>query len=149
MWSNNRFENSGDFPNNFNNQDRFPPSPFGAGPVGQQYFPQFSLHQNMMQFEGGNGGGITNNDFQPEVRTYNEEAFSQNQFVHAANPQVSCCLLSAVFPAFVQRPMLYLNDTCMLNRVQLPSSHRRTLTRQLSVPQHLDLSQVSAAERPN
>ena len=92
MWPNNGFGNNGDFLNNFKNQDDYP-SPFGAGPAAQQYFPQLPFQQDMMQFEGGNRERIMNNDFQPEVGLYNEGAFSQNHFANVANPQVSCSLL--------------------------------------------------------
>ena len=74
MWPNNGFGNNGDFQSNFN-QDDYPPSPFGGHP-GQQYFPQLPFPTNMMQYEGGNGEGFMNNEFQPEVGLYNEGAFS-------------------------------------------------------------------------
>lgn len=91
MWPNG-FGSNGDFPNNFSRQDDYSLSPFGAGPGGQ-YFPKLPFQQNMMPFEGGNGERFMNNDFQPEVGLYNEGAFSQTQFVNAANPQVSYCSL--------------------------------------------------------
>lgn len=93
MWPNNEFGNNG---NNFN-QDDYPPLPFGDHP-GQPYLPQLSFQPNMMQFEGGNGEGFMNGEFQPEVGLYNEGALAQNQFVNAANAQVrssypsTCCL---------------------------------------------------------
>jgi hypothetical protein len=88
MWQNNGFGGNGQFPNGFNNQENFPPSPFGAPPgqglAGGQYFP---TQRNMLQYEDSNGEGFMNNDFQPEVGLYNEGAFIQNQFINA-NPQV-------------------------------------------------------------
>jgi hypothetical protein len=80
MWPNNGFPSNGDFPqNNFNQQDEYPHSPFGAGAAG--YFPQ--------QLPFSPNGGLMINDFQPEVGLYNEGAFAQNHFANVANSQVS------------------------------------------------------------
>jgi hypothetical protein len=88
MWQNNGFGSNGQFQNGFNNQENYPPSPFGASPgpplAGQQYFPN---QQIMMHYEDTNGEDFMSNDFQPEVGLYNEGAFMQNQFINT-NSQV-------------------------------------------------------------
>lgn len=86
MWQNNGFGGNGQFPNGFNNQENFPPSPFSGPPgAGHQYFPMLP---NMMGYEDANGEGFMNNEFEPEVGLYNEGAFMQNQFINTT-PQVS------------------------------------------------------------
>lgn len=100
MWSKNEF---GDNENNVNQAD-YPLSAFGNLP-GQPYFPQLPIKPNMMQSEGGNGEGFMNGEFQPDVGFYTEGTFAQNQFVNAANAQVSSSYLPpAVFCEFVRYP---------------------------------------------
>jgi len=103
MWQNNGFDGNRQFPNGFNNQEKFPPSPFGAPPgqpsSGQQYFPN---QQSMMQFQDTNGEGFLNADYKPEVGLYNEGAFMQNQFINA-NPQV-CVVNQTILRQLVHVP---------------------------------------------
>jgi hypothetical protein len=103
MWQNNGFGSNGQFPNGFNNQEKFTHSPFGDPPgrpsSGQQYFPN---QQNMMQFEHTNGEGLLNTDYKPEAGLYNKGAFMQNLFLNA-NPQV-CVVNSTLFRQLVQLP---------------------------------------------
>jgi hypothetical protein len=116
MWQSNGFGNNGHFPNGFNNQENFPPSPFGApsghGLAGQQYFTN---QQNMMQLDDASGEDFPNREFQPEVSVYNEGAFMQDQFINA-NPLVSVAKFDLA-TLFLQlcNPEAHFNDQVPLN----------------------------------
>lgn len=140
MWHNNGFGSNGQFPNNFNNQDDFPPSPFAASssPAANGYFP---LLLPVVQYEEANGTQF--NDFQPEVGPFNKDAFMQNQQIMSADVQVRFVETGLdlqdsthhrFVPIYLPQPVCYL-QVPKLTPVRLrPSSLHRPLIYPKPIP---------------
>lgn len=89
MWpANNGFPNNGQYQSNSFNQDDLSgttplQSPFSGGAPGPNFFQQ----PNILQYDEMNIDGY--NGFSPEIPSYNQAAFAQNQFISPNRPPVS------------------------------------------------------------
>ncbi|KAK6606929.1 hypothetical protein H4I95_04578 [Botrytis cinerea] len=89
MWpANNGFPNNGQYQSNSFNQDDLSgttplQSPFSGGAPGPNFFQQ----PNILQYDEMNIDGY--NGFSPEIPSYNQAAFAQNQFISPNRPPYS------------------------------------------------------------
>lgn len=129
MWPGSGFGNGPSAHDGFNQND-FPSSPFrgatGSPLVGQQGFAQ--NQQNSMQSDNVYSDAY-NNSFQPEVGLYNQEAFTQNQFMNPLHQVRSVDLAqftirdhrstnSANFSSLSSHLPRHLNTTYLSNRTR-------------------------------